>query len=871
MQSRYGFLVLLLILVTGLALALSGGDGVFAGTSGRASKPPSSAFDAQQAQATGADGPSAPAPTPEPDRTATAVTPVGAPHVEPDQLLVQIVDSATGEPVADAEVAADDPKFRWDRLSPKEMREHQRMVDPFEMAKRWGQTAKSDAQGYAVLPRKGDFGVHAIQGTRYGHLQIQGSPPPSGWKLKLEPDQGIDVQVVDAAGKGLPDVPVGLTAEWVLPGAATGDQNEWVAAYTDDQGFARMRHIQMLQRDWQERKPKDLRAYVAAIGLTSIHAPVAQSCPAGPAVVLKVPAFGSARVKMTDRKNQPVPDSLGISVSLGADLPQQHPWDAMGMSEQVIGGVAEFRYVGLGIQFNTSTWFNGVSIGKEFAGPRVQGETAEVTLSLADAKVAHLHGRLVRADGKPVVHADASIMDAAVSEACGWFHAKEDGSFDWVGDAETLASVRNLIIVVHGVDDEDGGEGRMPSASSAPIPMPAALEDVALGDVVVTELKPLARGKVVAWTTPVPKHYLHIEVWQPGDGASEGSWNYSSNYGVSQEKDGSFVVSALATTQPGRMRLSCSCDDAEPVTPFEFAAGRQDLLVELKRSAKLSVRVLLDPEVRKQVRLTGHLVGMGAELESWAQERDDAHILEFASLRPGDYQLQLKASDLTIVTIDNLRLSAGGPQDPRIDPVDLRGQLHSVQLRLIGADGNVADHWGQLRIRDARTGAWIESGYLEHGVINFGALGTALDLLVTGSDFRPVRWQGAPGRIDVRVEGPFAVQVELVGMPEVSAESPLLCVSNQAGGSAILRELGITNEGYYGNPEYCVPQKGILVRTCLESGTYEVQLRWRVENGEDEVLFSGKCDLSPQQPNARLTLPGDVQQRIRERLKSKQK
>lgn len=786
MQSRYGFLVLLLILVTGIALALSGGEGVFAGTLGRASKPPSSALDASQAQTADKDAPSATGTNSEPDRTAAAATP-GAPNVAPDQLLVQIVDAATGEPVADAEVAADDPKFRWDRLTAKDMREHMRVVDPFALAKRWGQTAKSDAQGFAVLPRKGDVAVHAIKDTRYGQLQVQGTPPTNGWKIKLEPDQGIDVQVVDATGAGLPEVPVGLTAEWVLPGAATGDQNEWVAGYTDDQGFARLRHIQMLQRDWQERTPKDLRAYIAAIGLTGIHAPVAQSSPVGPAVVLKVPAFGSVRVKMTDRKSHPVPDTLGITVSLGADLPQLHPWDSMGMSDAVIGGVAEFRYVGLGIQFNTSTWFNGVSLGKEFAGPRVQGETAEATLSLADTKVAHLHGRLVRPDGKPLAHADASIMDAAVAEASGWFHSREDGSFDWVGDADSLATVRNLIIVVHSVDDEDGGEGRMPSASSALIPLPAAMDDVALGDVVLSELKPLARGKVVAWTTPVPKHALHIEVWHPGDGASEGSWNYSSGYGISQEKDGSFVVSALATTQPGRMRLSCSCDDAEPVTPFEFAAGRQDLLVELKRSAKLSVRVLLDPEVRKQVRLTGHLAGMGAEMDSWAQERDDAHILEFGSLRPGDYQLQLKASDLTIVTIDNLRLAAGGPQDPRVDPVDLRGQLHSVQLRLIGADGNVADHWGQLRIREPRSGAWIESGYLEHGVINFGGLGNTLDLLVTGSDFRPVRWQGAPGRIDLRVEAPFAVQIELVGLPDLPAESPLLCVSNQAGGSALMR------------------------------------------------------------------------------------
>jgi hypothetical protein len=868
-QSRYGFLVLFLILVTGIAMALAGGEGVFAGASGRASKPPSSSVDPQQTAMGSQEAPTAPLPTHEPDRTAAAVAIPGAPQVGADQLLVQIVDGATGEPVADAEVAAEDPKFRWDRLSAKEIREYHRLVDPFESAKRWGQTAKSDAQGFAVLARKGSYSVHALKDARYGQLQVQGTPPASGWKVKLEPDQGMDVQVVDAAGKGLPEVPVGLTAEWISPGAATGDQNQWVAGYTDEQGFARLRHVQMLQRDWQERKPKDLRAYVAALGLTSVFAPVTPACPVGPVVVLKVQSHGSVRVKMTDRKQQPVPDSLGISLSLGADLPTQHPWDSMGMSEQVVGGIAEFRYVGLGITFNTSTWFNGVSIGKEFAGPRVPGETAEATLSLSDAKVAHLHGRLVQADGKPIAFADASMLDAAATDPFAWFHAKEDGSFDWVGDAESMAAMRNLMIIVHGHDDEDGGEGRMPSASSAPIPMPAALEDVALGDVVVTALKPLARGKVVAWTTPVPKHSLHIEVWQPGDGANEGSWNYSTSYGVAQQQDGSFVVSALATVQPGRMRLSCSCEDAEPVTPFEFSAGQQDLRVELKRSAKLTVRVLLDADVRKHVRLTGHLAGAGAELESWAQEGDDAHVLEFSSLRAGDYQLQLKASDLTVATIHNLHLVPGGATDPRVDPIDLRGQLHSVQLRLVNAAGTVVDHWGQLRIRDARTGAWMESGYLEHGVVNFGVLGTTLDLVVTGAEFRPIRWQGPPGRVDLRIEEPFAVEIELAGLPaDLPAESPLFCASSMIGGSDLLRELGITGDFLNGH-DYGVPQKGILHRTCLEAGHYEVQLRWRVENGEDESLFTGKCDLSPQQTRVRLVLPDEVQRRIRELLKKK--
>ncbi len=861
MLSRHGFLVLLLILATGVALSLSSASGVFASGAGDAAKLSAGATLLQQGgEADLADALAKPAQDPE--RTSNpAAGPLLLPVFE-GQLRVQIVDGESGEPVAGAEVAAEGSKFRPDQLSLQEQRDYERTIDDFLRFQRWGQRAVSDSEGFVVLEIDADRGsvnVFAQKDTRFGKLWVQAHVDN---RLKLWPDLTVAARVVDAAGHGLPDVPLGITAEWLIPGAASGDRYCSVLAYTDGDGNAQLRHFRQLQEDWRPKKPKDLRLFVSAPGLTAVHAPISPQCPAGEPVVLTIPAYGAIRLALVDRNNQPVADSLSPSIALAvANLEAVRAWDDARSGEQMIGGKAEFPYVGLGLTFLANSWFAGINIDREFLGPRGHKEAVEATLSLAGQKTAHLRGRLIDAGASPYSQIDIIAIADGNSEPFLWLRTNLQGQFDWLGSGDHLDEVRRLVFVAR---DDLGG----PIATSAPIVLPADILEVDLGDLVMRVPKPVARGHVTALVSPLPKHRLNVQVWQPGDGANAGAWNFSSAFGVSQGKDGAFVV---ATTSEGSiggpMRLLVTCDDAEPVTPFEFANGNEQIKIELSPAAKLTARILLDTNVILDSNISGQLVGMGSEQASFGMVQDTGTQLEFNGLRPGDYQLGIKLRDQVIETIAGLRLAPGAPADPRVDPIDLRGRLHPMQVRLVDALGQVADHYGTLYLRDQSAGGFVSAAYLEHGVVNFINLSANVELVVIGDDFRPLHWQGPTGLVDLRIEMPLPVHIEFRGLPELSPQASLLCASKLLGRSPFSAKHGLALPT--ADEDVSPLVGGIVSRTCLEAGTYTVVLQCQIRDGAAEELFVTTCEISPAHSSVSIMVPAEQAQRIAVRLNQK--
>src|SRR5262249_18527727 len=303
-------------------------------------------------------------------------------------------------------------------------------------------------------------------------------------------------------------------------------------------------------------------------------------------------------------------------------------------------------------------------------------------------------------------------------------------------------------------------------------------------------------GRVTAWTSRRPRHTLRVETWLAGDGGGGGRWIGTDAFGVMQDADGTFAVTALGALAAAPLRLSVDAPDCEPVTPFAFRAGRDDLLVELRPGAALGVRLLLgqallQSAVELTCRLEGRLLDLGPVQESIAQRREGERAAEFTGLRPGDYRLTVSACGLTVVAVDGLRLAPGHNTDQRLNPLDLRTRLRPARVRLREADGAIADESAQLFARDPATGSWSPAGAIEHGVALLAVVGAQLEIAVVGASLQPIHWQGQPGDVELRAQRPFGVAVECAGRPALPAGAPLSCVALPVGGSPFLLGLGI--------------------------------------------------------------------------------
>jgi hypothetical protein len=841
-----------LVLATGLALVLSDAGSVFAEATAR---PGAAGAPVAPAAAPGARG----------EAYERTVAPAG-PQVLPDTVLVQVVDRSSGAPVPGAEVVADDPSFRSERLSAAERREHDRCFDPIAALQRWGQRATADADGFARLRAGAWITVHAQEGLRYGTLQVGGLPPADGYKLALERDLAVDVQVVDAHGAGLPSVPLSLSAEFVLPGANAGDHSSWAVAWTDAEGRARVRHLQLLAQDWQGRSPRGLRLFVGALGLTDVGAPVALGAlPASP-LVLALGPHGSVRVTVSDRSGSPVPDhaGTGVTLSMRGGEPARIA-DEVDMRDLTVGGVATFAYLGLGLGCEASAWLGGTSVARAFAGPTRDGEQVDDALSLDDGRAVCVRGRAVGRDGAPRAAVELVLDEPAHRESLGWTTTGADGSFAWYGESDVVARAAAVVVV----ERDDAGR---PCASSAPLPLAAGAGGTDLGEVVLQELRTIARGRVTAWTSPLPRHTLRVETWLAGDGGGEGRWIGTDAFGVMQDADGTFAVTALGAIAAAPLRLSVDAPDCEPVTPFGFHAGRDDLLVELRPGAALEVRLLLGPALAQSAveltcRLEARLLDLGPAQESVAQRRDGERAAEFTGLRPGDYRLTVSACGLTVIAVDGLRLAPGHNTDARLNPLDLRGRLHPARVRLHEADGAIADESAQLFAHDPATGSWRPAGAVEHGVALLAVVGAHLEIAVVGPALQPIHWQGQPGDVELRLQRPFAVAVECAGLPALPAGAPLSCVAAPVDGSPFLRNLGIDGDGGAGEPAPVVD--GVAHCALREAALCEVSLVWLSPDAGVETLCSARCELSPAQSKAVLAVPADVQQLLRERLRAR--
>jgi hypothetical protein len=788
-------------------------------------------------------------------------------------LCVQVVDKATGEPVAGAEVAADDPDADLDRLSPLEQFEVHRILDPFLRLQRIGQRAVTDAGGRANLRRApAGMTICAAADERYGVLQIQGPPPPAGYRLWLVPDLGVHVRVVDALGKPLAAVPLGLTAEFVRAGAATGDRSSWPVAFTDGDGCAVVRHLQDLARDYQGRQPRDLQVVVRAPGLMDIAAPVHPAVGGGPTVTLSLSAFGSIAVHLQDRRGRPLPgrEVFGLSLSYRERETPSVPWDDTSFEAEAFGSEGSYPYVGLGLQLTLYGYVASVGLERALSGPVRHGEKVHVNLALGDGQCAIVRGRLLAADHTPLPAAEIMLVRTDNYMVQSPARTGADGRFEVYVAREGIDGVTSIRV-------QTRDQRWVPTATSAPVPLVCRNDEAELGDVVLQLPVAVASGRVVAASGPLPEHQWQVERCAPGAGDE---WETTATMAVREAKDGTFAVVSLEPHPDGRLRLRVVGTECAPMPPIPFTDGQSDLLVTLTAGADLRLRILVDDELLA----CGNLFNCDlrrsdgdGQAQAWPQIVDGAFECRFAGLVAGVWRLQVSAFGLSVADVDGIALGRGADADPRVDPLDLRGKLHLLRLRCVDEAGRVIDCSGGGVIAEFDSGArkWGTGFAVEHGLAALCTASAHCEVLLAMNGFQPVRWVGRPGSADVRMEPSFAVNLEFTGIAALDAAS-LYCRVSHRGASTFAKETGVPRGHLWGldNFDSLPLQKGRASPPLSEAGDYQVSLMLAGlvgrEEGDTVILGTFPFAVAAVGPaEVRIAVPEAVVARAQELLRGR--
>jgi hypothetical protein len=564
-----------------------------------------------------------------------------------------------------------------------------------------GRTHRADTAGRLRLPLPADRSLLAAEdGDEFALAELvpqtEGPPEDRVVRLALAPSHELTIEVVDEAGRPLAGVPVSLRFS---------DENfsfDFLRALTGADGVARMKHALA----FLEASGPGADMPCSAAIVTPQREPVQQRLdlehpPADP-VRLVMPASGTVEVEVVRSDGAAAEEGQLVFLSRPQHtaeddddffIPGLPGFDSV--AARVAGGRAVFGFVGLGLDLQATTVYGDApeSSRVRARGPERAGETALLRL-VESLDYPVLAGRLLGPDSAPLAGLRAEFHVAAEEDVFGIGSAHAtvtaaDGGF-------RLALPSHARIPTAQPAEFRIGAGAAAGALVAEFELPPLVAgENALGDLRAREAAVLVSGRVVgAGGAPVPGATLCPMEWvqwdedDPTDGTWLDEWDKSRDAGP----DGSFVFYGDPPAAGLRLAVSAPGFLGREV---EAAPGTRDLLIRLDAGGSLRGRLLVDEGVPvDELNLALLVPGSGFEDEEqlWTSAAQEDGSFAFHGLRPGSARLSVALSwegkdENLVARVDGIAVGPGAEQDPRLDPLDLRGRLHHCRIRARGEDG----------------------------------------------------------------------------------------------------------------------------------------------------------------------------------------
>jgi hypothetical protein len=695
---------------------------------------------------------------------------------------VRVVDKATQAPVPDATVCWHDETANKILREDKTISLEDRFTlwrDPEELAMRYGWTTTSNAQGIARVHLSVSTQVLARHEHQFGRLEIGKKmlAPRDGYRVEIEPDLAVQVQVLDQAGRPAPGVPIGVAVH-DKEGKFQYMWNWGPSAMTrGPDAIASITHVQ----DWQREERKNVaqwRVRTMVPGWVDEGVQIDLDKPPAETIILRLPACGKVRARVEILGKPFVPPPPMTLHDAGA----QRSWNGDRSSLEGrpdADGWTRFQYVPLGVHCSVYADVLGGSLRQTFAGPVAADAEISVVLSPTDEHIL-LTGRLLSEQRIPL--AEQKFQFKLAGPQLG---AQMELETDNEGGFMALIGRSRKDNRADSISAEVRREGERPlSARLAGRELRPGTEQ--LGDLVLQLDALLVSGTYRLDGKPCKLH-PSVRLEKLTDNAEGGNhkWRRQSELLYYQDDEGHFE--SRGTFTPGRYRLLFTSWNHLPHDPVEFDAGAKDLVIELEEGSPLAATMLLPKGARDepQARLIPEgpapdwakeelaQPNRGGRLRANTNNREEGRIdLQWRTLPAGSYRLEIHLGPVAgpLLQIEGVQIPAPKGGDPRLVDIDLRTLLGVQLIHLFDTLGKPVQE---------TDGAFFPLGQdMTKQVQGFQCQGAeskvlmpvgVMDLMVAVSGYRPttIRCTGEP--LDVRIDPWPTIKLQVPGADKLPA------------------------------------------------------------------------------------------------------
>jgi len=765
---------------------------------------------------------------------------------------VRVVRFDDGQPVAGARVLYLDPSFDWKAMRPADYADWQQLANTDTEAwfLRAGGEVRTRSDGTCDVPL-GDTGTQVM--ARSGELFARGYAmvkDQATRELRLREDRDLRVRILTA--DGLPAAR--LRVQFTSHGEPAKSPRSFVFGRSDGDGRIVHRHCQEFAGDQEH-----LRGKLSAVVIGGESAPVDVDMLDPPdEVVLRLMPTGVVRVRLRDAAGEPLDaELLGKSARVLLDAYDSEPLRredevvhySHGGDEGLVqaGGVAEFATVPL-------DKFVVARLGHQFtsargAGPTQRAPVVELVLQ-ETANAVILTGELREAGGAPFAGREFQVV-----------YRYGHGSGSGAGTTDELGRFRcNLGGYVDGqLATMTFRSGRTRGAAELSIELPprelrAGHND--LGEVVFADARVLLAGRFVC-DEGVDARHLYLQVERKVDERWHQDWQLRPE----TRDDGTFELrGSVPDGEP--LRLVVQKGAFLPVDPIDCEVGDTGITIPLRTAGTVVASLYFDDPKLAQKLTTQCRRDGGPEPDQHDRflqllsrqvggvQQDGGLLMQWHGLEPGTYTLTVACAGVEepLVEVPGLVVGSGPCEDPRLEAIDLRGRLRSIEIRATGPDG------APIVDRDAFVlvpGGEEAVGYnLGNGVVEL-VTPTSVDLMVYAPGLSAVERRAVSASQTIALPAaPLAtLQVELPQpLPDgVHLELRFTAVRDVPRRSRVTLDTGRD-----------MPLEGLFVEAVRvgADGRASVPVRWPGEYRVHGEITGSRVHLSGFEPST-VRLPGD--------------
>ena len=620
---------------------------------------------------------------------ATSDSSAAKPRASDAAWRILVVDAATNEPVAGADV-------RWARvLSMTTLNDphHPYRIPAVEdLVPADGPHVVTDASGAARLPSGALPGVVvAKKGEATGGLTIR-DRVDGDLVLRIGFAPGITIQVVDANGHGVAGVPVGIRA---TDAPAANSFAAWLGVTSGPDGFAQVRDV---SRQLKMLGPNPecvvylpiLTKAPVSITLDLAHLPTEP-------VRMILPACGSVVARVHDSAGKPV---LASKVSLSefsaavtsendarrSQAPDDDARDIVSFDPtEILEGQAVYPFVGLDLQLSLVVTDGTRRARVTGAGPRGVGEVVTFDVDMG-APLSTLRGRLVDERGLPIGDCDLWFaFDLDRDGARGptrvqSVRSAHFGQFETNVPYDDSTGMRGVVRIRGNEMSDHADRMTLLPISNAIRP---GVND--LGDIVLHAPSSIASGRVVDEAgQPIPQVVVSVSVRTNSEVNLTGWITSFAPRSTRTDEQGLFDLrgileepkASLYGDRPGWLRTG----------PVEVPVGSRDVILRMSRAGEIAGKVLLDdPKRAPDVRIVLRHAGDTDEQRQATMYTESAGLRSDGTFRVSrarplvfDATVMMNGRSEPLLVIENVDLRGGGPsKDPRLATIDVRGRIEA--------------------------------------------------------------------------------------------------------------------------------------------------------------------------------------------------